>query len=125
MDMTHKKAIYYEDIRGKKPVKEFITKFDEKTKAKILARVEFLETHWHEARRPLVDKIDKDLYELRVAFAWNNVRVIYAYMFKNYIVLLHGLQKKRDKIPENDKLMARKRMIDFQIRFNEGRINLR
>jgi len=120
-----KKTIYYQDAKGYKPVKEFINKFDEKTKAKILARVTFLEEHWHEARRPFVDKIDKDLYELRVEFAWNNIRVIYAYMFKNYIVLLHGFQKKTDKIPENDKLRARKRMIDFQIRYNEGRIKLR
>ena len=125
MDIAHKKAIYYEDTRGKKPVKEFVAKFDEKTRAKILARVEFLETYWHEARRPLVDKIDRDLYELRVTFAGNNVRVIYAYMFKSYIVLLHGFQKKTDKISKNDKLMARKRKIDFQIRFNEGRIRLR
>lgn len=122
MDM---KAIYYEDNRGNKPAKEFIEQFEVKTKAKILARVFYLEDHWREAKRPLVDKIDKDLYELRVEFAWNDVRVIYAYMFKDYIVLLHGLKKKTNKIPENDKLMAIKRMIDFRIRYNEGKIRLR
>ena len=74
--------------------------------------------------RPIIDKIDKDLYELRVEFAWNNVRVLYAYMFKDYIVLLHGLVKKTDKIPENDKDKARMRMFDFQIRCNEGKIKL-
>lgn len=125
MNTVNKKIIYYQDNRGKKPVKEFISGFEVKTKAKILARIEFLEGHWHEARRPFVDKIERDIYELRVQFAWNNIRIIYAYMFKDYIVLLHGLQKKSDKIPELDKLKARKRMIDFQIRFNEGRIRLR
>ncbi|MBU4342712.1 MAG: type II toxin-antitoxin system RelE/ParE family toxin [Candidatus Omnitrophica bacterium] len=120
-----KRVIYYEDNRGKKPVKEFIDSFDSKTKGKTLARLDFLEKHWHEARRPFVDKIDKDLYELRVEFAWNNIRIIYAYMFRDHIVLLHGLQKKTKKIPENDKLKARNRMIDFQIRYNEGRIVLR
>ena len=120
-----KKAIYYEDTRGQKPVKEFINNFDEKTKAKILARIDCSEEHWHELRRPLVGYIDKDLYELRVEFAWNTIRVIYAYMFKNYIVLLHGLKKKSDKIPKNDILKAKKRMLDFQIRYNEGKIRLR
>ncbi len=119
------KAIYYEDTKRHKPAKDFINQFDDKTRAKILARVTYLEDHWREIRRPLVDKIDKDLYELRVEFAWNNVRVIYAYMFKDRIVLLHGLQKKADRIPENDKLIARKRMLDFQIRYNEGKIKLR
>ena len=75
-------------------------------------------------RRPLVDKIEDDLYELRVQFAKSKVRIIYAYMFKNYIVLLHGIMKKTAKIPENAKLRAKKRMFDFQIRYNEGRIKL-
>lgn len=120
-----KKIIYYEDSRSKKPVKEFIDRFDDKTRGKVLARLDFLERHWHELRRPFVDKINKDLYELRVEFAWNNIRIIYAYMFKDYIVLLHGLQKKSSRIPENDKLKARNRMVDFKIRYNEGRIMLR
>lgn len=119
-----KKAIYYEDIRGRKPAKEFINGFDEKTRAKILARIDYLQKHWHEVRRPLVDYVDEGLYEIRVEFAWNSVRVIYAYMFKNYIVILHGLQKKSDKPSKNDILKAKKRMIDFQIRYNEGKIRL-
>ena len=120
-----KKVIYYEDNRSKKPVKEFIGKFDGKTKGKILARLEFLENHWHELRRPFVDKIDNNLYELRVEFAWNSIRIIYAYMFKDYIVLLHGLQKKTQRIPESDKLKARDRRIDFQIKYNKGKIILK
>ena len=117
-------AIYYEDLKGKQYAKNFIDSFDEKTRAKILARIEYLEKHWHEVRRPLVDKIDRDLYEIRVEFAWNNVRVLYAYMFKDYIVLLHGLVKKTEKIPVNDKEKARMRMLDFQIRYNKGKIKL-
>jgi len=122
--MIEKKAIYYQDIRGNKPAKNFIKSFEAKTKGKILARIEYLEKHWHELRRPLVDQIDRNLYELRVRFSHNNVRILYAYMFKNYIVILHGLQKKADRIPENDRLKAKKRMIDFQIRYNEGKIRL-
>ena len=119
-----KKVIYYEDNNGRKHVKEFIGSFDEKTRGKILARIEFLGGHWHELRRPIVDKIDKDLYELRVEFAWNNVRIIYAYMFKDYIVLLHGFRKKTDRIPENDKSKAKKRMTDFCNRYSNGLIKL-
>jgi len=121
----YKKAIYYQDAIGRKPAKDFISRFEVKTRAKILARVEFLSEHWQETHRPLVDMIDSDLYELRVEFAWNSVRIIYAYMFMNYIVLLHGFQKKQDKISNNDKLKARKRMIDFQTRYKEGKITLK
>lgn len=125
MDTEPKRTIYYEDTKGRKPVKEFIDQFDDKTKAKILARIRYLEEHWYEVRRPVVDKIDKDLYELRIVFSWNKIRIFYAFMFKDYVVLLHGLQKKKDNIPENDKLKAQNRMIDFQIRYNEGKILLR
>lgn len=120
-----KRAIYYEDLKGIKHAKDFINSFEEKTRAKILARIEYLEKHWHEVRRPLVDKIGNDLYELRVEFAWNTVRVLYAFMFRDYIVLLHGLTKKTDRIPENDKEKARTRMLDFQIRYNKGKIRLK
>ena len=121
---VEKKIIYYQDTKGRKYVKEFISSFDEKTQGKILARIEFLGRHWYELRRPIVDKVDKDLYELRVEFAWNNVRIIYAYMFKSYIVLLHGFRKKTDRIPENDKSKARKRMVDFCARYSNGLIRL-
>jgi phage-related protein len=120
-----KKAVYYEDLKGRKYVKEFVKQFDEKTRGKILARIQYLEEHWQEIRRPYVDKIGIDLYELRAEFAWNNVRVLYAYMFKDYIVLLHGFVKKTDDIPENDIGKAKMRMLDFQARYNKGMIRLK
>lgn len=55
-----KKVIYYEGNRGRKPAKEFINAFEAKTEAKILARIGYLQEHWHEARRPLVDYVDED-----------------------------------------------------------------
>lgn len=119
-----KKAIYYVDSRGHRPVEEFIEEFDDKTKGKILARIEFLAEHWYEIRRPYVDKIDRDLYELRVNFAWNSLRIIYAYMSKDYIILLHGFRKKTDKIRESDKTVAIKRIADFKTRYMAGEIRL-
>ena len=120
-----KKLIYYQDLKGNKPVKEFINKLHDSTKGKVSARLEFLGEHWSELRRPIIDSIGDKLYELRVQFSQDKVRIIYAYMFKDYIVLLHGIMKHTSKIPESDKLRARKRMIDFQMRYDEGRIKLR
>jgi phage-related protein len=94
-------------------------------KAKLLARLQYFEEHWHELRRPYVDLIEDGIYELRVQFAKDKIRVIYAYMFKDYIVLLHSFIKTTAEIPEKDKLVAKKRMYDFQIQYNEGRINLK
>ena len=45
-------------------------------------------------------------------------------MFKDYIVLLHAIKKKTKKVPEDEKIKARKRMLDFQLQFNENRLKL-
>jgi len=119
-----KKAIYYEDERNTRPVEEFINELNPKTKAKALARIEFLEERWQKLRRPYVDTLEEGLYELRVIFSGNQVRVIYAYMFKDYIVLLHGIIKKTKEVPLEDMLKAKNRMNDFQMRFKEGKIKL-
>ncbi len=119
-----KKAIYYEDERCNRPVEEFIKYLEVKARAKVLARIEFLEGHWQEARRPYVDILEDGLYEIRVIFSGNHVRVIYAYMFKDFIVLLHGFVKKTKEVPQNDMLKAKNRMNDFQMRYNEGKIKL-
>ncbi len=119
-----KKAIYYEDERNSRPVEEFINDLESKTKAKVLARIEFLEERWQELRRPYVDTLEEGLYELRVIFSGNQVRVIYAYMFKDYIILLHGIIKKTKEVPRDDMLKAKNRMNDFQARYKEGKIRL-
>ncbi|TAM37903.1 type II toxin-antitoxin system RelE/ParE family toxin [bacterium] len=119
-----KKAIYYEDRRNRRPVEKFINGFELKIKAKVLARIEFLEGRWQELRRPYVDALQEGLYELRVIFSGNQIRVIYAYMFSDYIVLLHGIIKKTREVPQEDMLKAKNRMNDFQMRFREGRIKL-
>jgi len=120
-----KKVMFYEDEEGNRPAEEFlINGLDEKTRAKVESMLRYLGRHWQLMRRPYVDYIEKELYELRVQFGRNRVRVIYAYMFKDYIILLHGFLKRTEKITEEDKYIARKRMEDFQERFDKGLVTL-
>jgi len=51
--------------------------------------------------------------------------VIYAYMFRDYIILLHGFFKTTGPIPQADKLAARKRMLDFQRQYDAGILKLK
>jgi len=124
MDSDVKKTIFYVDQNGDSPVENFLECLDESARAKIIARIEFLGKYWREVRRPLVDYLEKGLYELRVQFASDKVRVIYAYMFREYIVLLHGIIKRTAKVPEQDKIIARQRRHDFEERVREGRVKL-
>lgn len=119
-----KKVIYYEDEHRTRPVEEFINSLDLKTKAKVLARLEFLEEHWHELKRPYIDILRDGLYELRIVSSGKQARIIYAYMVKDYIVLLHGIIKKTNEVPEDDILKAKNRLNNFQDRYNHGKIKL-
>jgi phage-related protein len=119
-----KKIVFYEDEEGSSPVEQFLDRLDESAKAKITARIEFLGKYWRHVRRPLVDYLEDGLYELRVQFAKDKVRVIFAYMFKDYIVLLHGIIKRTAKVPENDKLIAKQRRVHFEKLVQDGRIRL-
>ncbi len=119
-----KKVIYYEDDKNVRPVEEFVNGLDSKAKIKVLARITLLQEHWQELRRPYVDFLQGGLYELRVVLFGNQVRVIYAYMFKDYIILLHGFNKRTDEVPQEDILKAKERMNDFQKRVVQGKIKL-
>lgn len=124
MKKVPKKVLLYQDSQGRKPVREFIDDLEDKAAGKVTGFILYLSEHWHEAKRPMVDYLGDNLYELRVKFSPNNIRMIYAYMFKDYIVLSHGLIKNTDKVPETDKLIAKKRMIDFQIQYKRRKIKL-
>ncbi len=119
-----KKVVFYEDERNRRPVEEFLDELDSKTRKKVGSRIALLGEHWAELRRPYVDFLQNGLYELRVVHFGKQARVIYAYMFKDYIVLLHGFNKSTDDVPLEDMLKAKYRMMDFQKRINQGLINL-
>lgn len=118
------KVILYENSRKRKPVREFLDRLNDKDSGEVIGWINYLSEHWQGARRPLVGHLGDDLYELRVRITDRHLRIIYAYMFKNYIVLLHGFIKKTSKVKKNDILRAKQRQIDFQLRYNEGKIKL-
>jgi len=119
-----KKVIYFEDEKNIRPVEQFINSLDFKTKTKVFSRIALLQEKWQELRRPYVDFLQGGLYELRVVLFGNQVRVIYAYMFKDYIILLHAFPKRTDEVPQEDISKARERMADFQKRVTQGKIKL-
>ena len=119
-----KKVVFYEDEKNRRPVEEFLDELDSKTRKKVGSRIALLGEYWAELRRPYVDFLQNGLYELRVVHFGKQARVIYAYMFKDYIVLLHGFNKSTDDVPPEDMLKAKYRMMDFQKRINQELINL-
>ncbi|ATX81986.1 Phage-related protein [Mariprofundus ferrinatatus] len=58
---------------------------------------------------PLVDNIERDIWEVRSKMKNGIGRVLFA-MIEGEIVLLHGFVKKTQATPDNDKKLARNRL---------------
>jgi len=64
---------------------------------------------------PLVRKLDKDIWELRMTFQTGIARVLFTVHGKD-LVLLHGLTKKSQKLPPGELNLAKVRLADFKRR---------
>jgi phage-related protein len=103
-------VLFYTDKRGAEPVKEFIESLGSKTQQKILAALSNLAQEGPLLRRPYADKVRNSIYELRVRFASDNIRIFYFFYQRYKIILVHALRKNQNQLPENQILLAEKRM---------------
>lgn len=114
---------YFEDDKGNAPVREYIKVLPDQDRAKIYAYLNRLSEVGPQMRRPMADYIGEKtgLYELRPS----RHRIIYFFLERKNIILLHALLKKTDKIPEKDlriaedrkdicEVLKKYRMVDFE-----------
>lgn len=111
---------FYIKENGKVPVQDFLYSLNPKLRAKAFHDIELLKKLGKELKepyvKPLKGKNNKGLYELRIKFSNDIVRIFYFTYYKNKFVLLHGFIKKTMKTPENEINKARKYMEDYKRR---------
>jgi hypothetical protein len=112
-------VLYFEDAKGYSQVFEFIENRETREKAKILAWLEQLEQQGPNLPRPYTDLLEDGIHELRVKLSGNQIRVLYFFCFRDYIILTNVLIKTTDKIPKNEIQKAKKCRVDFLTRNNE------
>ena len=115
-------AVFYRDERGREPVQDFIGSLSNKMRQKIAAWVKLLENEGPFLRRPYADKVSGKLYELRIRFASDNVRILYYFFLRDKIILLHGFRKQDWKINPGDIDIAERRMNEFTQRYEQGKV---
>ena len=69
-----------------------------------------------QAREPLVRHIEGKIWELREESRTNIYRLLYVFAGGRRIVLLHGFQKKTQKLPARELTLARQRLAHLQAR---------
>jgi len=112
------KVIYYEDQKGKSEVFDYIEGLKVKQQAKILNWIEKLEELGPNLPRPYADILDDGVHELRVKISGDQLRVLYFFCYKEYIILTSHFHKKADKVPKREISKAVKIRNDFLSRYN-------
>ena len=114
------KVLYYsENEKEASEIELFIESKDERNQAKILAWLEKLEELGPNLPRPYADILTDGIHELRIKLSGNQIRILYFFCFKNFIILTNQFVKNTDKVPKNEINKAKKRRDNFLKSYNE------
>lgn len=109
------KVFYYQKPNGEIPVKDFVRSFPDNVIGKINRWISRLQENGPNLRRPIVDKINDKIYELRLSFGHLEPRFLYFYYGKN-IIVTHGFLKKTESIPVEEIDRSVRYMNEFLMR---------
>lgn len=112
------KVIYYTTNNGDNPVKEFIAGFSVAQKNKIVRILTYIEMYGLITAIPHIKKLTgSPLWEIRI-LGQDNIRVLYAAIEKDVILVLHGFIKKSQKTPGKELETAINRLNNWLLRIN-------
>lgn len=108
--------IVYEKNNGKATALDFMEELPAKYRSKILKKLELLKKQGNNLGEPHVKPIEGKLWELRIQYKTDQVRMIYFIDENQTIVLLHGFVKKDQKIRRSEIETAQKRLKEYKNR---------
>ena len=114
--------LFYETRNGICPVEEFIDSLKENEQAKVLAWLLALKNEGINLHRPFADLLDDGIHELRIKITGDQVRVLYFFCYRDFIVATHVFIKKTGKVPKREIKIAKKYREDFLKRFDSKNI---
>lgn len=112
---------FYEDVDGNAPVETFLDGLPKQQRAKALALVKLLEEQGTNLPFPYSSQVLGRLRELRTRFGKTRLRILYFADSRRIFMLLHGLLKATDKLPESDIQKAEERMAAHAQRLDRRR----
>ena len=111
--MPRVEVVFYRDVDGSVPMRDWLDGIPRKGQAKCLARLKRLEESGHELRRPEADYLRDGIYELRVGLQGVNYRMLYFFHGRTAAVVSHGLVKER-VVPTGEIDLAVERRLRFE-----------
>ena len=104
---------FYKSRAGAELALDYIRAQPKRHRAKIGRALQYLEDLGHMARRPRVDYLGGDIYELRVAVEQHQHRLLYFFHERTAIVLTHGIMKQAAEVPSKEIELAMRRKRRF------------
>lgn len=112
----------YRNRRGDRPVEEYLSALEPKHRRKIAAHVELLSQEGPKLRRPYADILVGPLRELRIGLGRLEHRILYYFVLKDIVILLHAFLKKTPAVPQDEIDIAVARMKDLNLRLSAGEV---
>lgn len=91
-----------------KDIESFRNSLEKVVRAKVNATIKLLSIKEYHLSMPYSRRIERDLYELRIS-SLQNIRIFYTF-YNDDIVLLFAINKKTQKLNNNDLNTARQRL---------------
>src|ERR1700719_224887 len=101
---------FYTDESGHAPVEQYLANLAVPHRAKALALIKILEQGGPNMPFPYSSQVSGKLRELRTQQGKDKLRILYFGDAKRVFILLHGIVKRSDKLPEEDIRIAEARM---------------
>ncbi|AOP36394.1 hypothetical protein A0128_20480 [Leptospira tipperaryensis] len=122
--MARKWKVYYysESEDEESEIEIFINSKDDRNQAKILAWIEKLEELGPNLPRPYADILKDGIHELRIKLSGDQVRILYFFCYKDYVILTNQFIKRSDKVPKSEIDKAVKRREKFLKKYPEKEI---
>lgn len=114
--------IYYETAEKECPIADFIETRSKENQAKIFAFLDLLAEKGPNLPRPYADLLEDGIHELRIKLSGDQVRVLYFFCFKDFIVLTNSFTKVTGKVSGAHIQKARKCREDFLSRVTREQI---
>lgn len=117
--------VYYESIDGQCPIREFIDARSEREQAKLLSWIKLLADQGPDLPRPYSDLLEDGIHELRVTLSGDQVRCLYFFCYRHFIVLTHTFVKTTGQVPKAEIRKTQKMRSDFLNRFDARQLKRR
>ena len=92
--------IYCDEQMNPCPITEFIEKRPPKHQVKIIRFLSLLEEMGPTLPRPYADLLKDGIHELRIKLSGDQIRMLYFFCFRHYIVFYVAFVKNSDRVPE-------------------------